>query len=91
MLILSLDLVWRLLPNGLNYGDGKIGFTSFQTSAVPSNSTQQSLLDCSGWFDVDPFTYANIPFGQMAFNIDVNGKASSVDLRGLRITLERQS
>ena len=117
ILLSLLDLVWRVIPNGLNYGDGKMGFTSFQTSAVPSNSTQQSILDCPGWFDVDPvsnkdgahiswpvdhscmdlmliatqFTYGNIPVGQMAFSVDENGKASSVDLRGLRMTLDRQS
>ena len=50
------NLVWRLQPNQLDYG-GKIGFTSYQTSAVPSNSSEQSILRCSGWFDVDPFTY----------------------------------
>lgn len=105
------NLVWRLLPNGLNVGEGKIGFTSFQSSAVPTNSTQEpSILDCPGWLDVDPvsrtriklwqfagfmltsqFTYGNIPIGQMVFSINSDGQASSVDLKGLRTTLQRQS
>lgn len=59
------NLVWRLLPNQLNYGDGKVGFTSFQTSALPTNATSTpGINDCPGWFDVDFINYANIPIGK---------------------------
>jgi hypothetical protein len=51
------NMVWRLQPNQLNYGDQKVGFTSYQISAVASNSSEQSLFTCPGWFDVDPYTY----------------------------------
>jgi hypothetical protein len=89
--ILTPNLVWRLMPNQLNYGDGKIGFTSFQTSAVPSTSRETTIFTCPGWIDVDELVYGNIPMGQIVFVVDGNGKAQTVDLRGLRTTLKRKS
>ena len=84
------SMVWRLQPNQLNYGDAKVGFTSYQTSATPP-SLDATLLACSGWFGVDELTYGNIPVGQMAFDVDSSGKATAVNLRGLRTSLERAS
>ena len=84
------NLVWRLQPNQLNYG-GKVGFTSYQSSVGTSNASGQAVLTCSGWFDVDGLTYGNIPTGQMIFQVDDSGKAQSVDLRALRVTLDKQS
>jgi hypothetical protein len=85
------NMVWRLQPNQLNYGDQKVGFTSYQISAVASNSSEQSLFTCPGWFDVDPYTYGNIPLGQMVFDINDSGVAKSVDLRALRVSLDKES
>lgn len=55
------NLVWRLVPNQLTYGDGKIGFTSFYESATPSSDSDNEFIYCSGWVDVDYITYGNIP------------------------------
>ena len=88
--ILTPDLVWRIMPNQLNYADQKIGFTSFYTSAVPSTSTETTIFTCQGWVDVDELAYGNIPIGQIVFGVDGNGKAQTVDLRGLRTTLKRK-
>jgi hypothetical protein len=41
--------------------------------------------------DVDPTMYGNIPVGQMVFDIGGDGKATAVDLRAFRVTLERES
>lgn len=84
------SMVWRLQPNQLNYGDDKVGFTSYQMSATPP-SNDASLLACSGWFDVDQLTYGNIPLGQMAFDVDSSGKSTAVNFRGFRTTLKKAS
>ena len=55
------NLVWRLMPNQLNYGDRKMGFTSFYESAVPSTSPETTIFTCLGWVDVDELVYGNIP------------------------------
>jgi hypothetical protein len=83
------NLVFRLLPNQLFSGN-KVGFTGFYESPeAPSNGTW--YWQCPGWVDVDEFTFGNIPIGQMVFEVGSDGKAASVDVRALRITLTRDS
>ena len=85
------NIAFRLLPNQLLDGDGKVGFTSYYMSATPPPANGTWLFNCPGWFDVDELTYGNIPLGQMVFNVSGIGKATAVDLRALRTTLKRSS
>lgn len=54
---LAPDLVWRVVPNQLSSGDGKIGFSSFYEGAAPEASSDNTFLYCPGWIDVDEVTY----------------------------------
>lgn len=88
------DIVLRLQPNQIDYGSGKMGFTSYYASAVPpseDSNASGSFFSCVGWFDVDEFTYGNIPIGQMVFSLDADGKADEVELRAFRRTLQKKS
>ena len=82
--------VWRIMPNQLNSGDGKMSFTSFYTPNSPPPVNGTFFWNCPGWVDVDEFTFGNIPLGQMEFELDSSGKASTVNVRALRETLTRQ-
>ncbi|KAK3695993.1 hypothetical protein LTR37_018211 [Vermiconidia calcicola] len=84
------NMSYRIVPNQLYSGD-KIGFTSFYQAAVPPDDEGIWLFTCPGWFGVDGLTFGNIPLGQMVFDVGEGGKAGSVELRGMRVTLERQS
>ena len=86
------NLVFRIIPNQL-YGDddSRVGFTSFYESATPPPANNDPVFTCIGWFDVDELLNGNIPLGQMVFDIDDHGKASAVQLRALRATLEKRS
>ena len=85
------NIVFRLQPNQLGADDSKIGFTSYYSSSTPPPANGSFLFSCPGWFGVDELTYGNIPLGQMLFTVDDTGRASSVELRSLRTTLNRQS
>ena len=84
------DIVFRLQPNQLIDDDGKVSFTSYYSSSTPPPEDASFVFRCPGWFGVDGITYGNIPLGQMVFDVDESGTASAVELRSLRITLERQ-
>ena len=84
------NIVLRLQPNQIPYGDGKIGFTSYYSSATPPLNRSEGFFQCAGWFDVDEFTYGNIPLGQVVFGVDSTGIASSVELRAFRATLTKR-
>lgn len=89
--MISPDLIYRIVPNQL-FGGNQVGFTSFYSSKTTSSGSDQWYLGgCSGWYAVDPYTYGLVPLGQMVFEVDESGKATSVDLRGLRATWQRQS
>ena len=85
------NLVWRLLPNQLDYSDKQVGFTSYYASAAPPNATANTLEECAGWFDVDELTYGNIPLGQIVFDVDGSGKATTAHARALRAIYKRES
>ena len=84
------DFVWRIVPNQLHVGNGKVSFTSYY--AVPEGPPVNGTFfwTCPGWVDVDEITYGNVPLGQMEFDVD-SGKATTVNVRALRQTLTRQS
>lgn len=82
------NITWRIMPNQLYSGD-KVGFTSFYDSATPPVPDGEWYWPCQGWVFVDDLTYGNVPLGQMVFDVDKDGVATSVDLRGLRETLQK--
>ncbi|KAK3686354.1 hypothetical protein LTR37_019897 [Vermiconidia calcicola] len=84
------NMSYRIVPNQLYSGD-RIGFTSFyQAAAAPPDDEGIWLFNCPGWFAVDALTFGNIPVGQMVFDVGKGGKAGSVELRGMRVMLEKQ-
>ena len=85
------NLVWRILPNQLYDDENHIGFTSLYESATLPPAEGDPFFACPTWLDVDELTYGNIALGQMTFSLDSSEKASAVELRALRKTLERQS
>ncbi|KAI1118259.1 beta-lactamase/transpeptidase-like protein [Nemania sp. NC0429] len=80
---------FRLVPNQL-YGAGRVGFSAIyqpQTKTLPKD---QFYWPCESWLDVDDYTYASVPLGLMAFDIDRHGDATSVRLVAVRETLRRK-
>lgn len=84
------DIVWRLQPNQIDYGSGKVGFTSYFSSATQPSKNADTFLECVGWFAVDEFNYGNIPLGQMVFDVRAAGGATAVELRAFRMTMQRE-
>ena len=84
------NITYRIMPNGL-YSGSKIGFTSFYESATLPVPDDEWYWPCQGWIFVDQLTYGNVPLGQMVFDVDANGLSTSVDLHGLRETLQKTS
>jgi hypothetical protein len=84
------NITYRIVPNQL-YSGSKVGFTSFYESATPPVPDGEWYWPCQGWVYVDDLTYANVPLGQMVFDVGDDGVATSVELRGLRQTLQKSS
>lgn len=96
----------RILPNLINYADvidaggngtrKRVGFTSlFQR--YPQTGTEEQdgeandwYWPCQTWLDIDDFTLANIPLGQVVFEVDEQGRACAVRLEAFRERLERK-
>ena len=84
------NIVFRIIPNQLPVGEGKIAFTGYYASSTPPPVNGTFFWNCPGWVDVDELTYGNIPLGQMVFTVGEDGVASGVEVRGLREMLKRQ-
>lgn len=83
------NIDFRLVPNHL-YGGRRVGFTGlYQVPTAPAPENE-FYWPCQSWLDVDDFTYASVPLGQMVFDLDEEGKAKGVRLTALSETLERQ-
>ena len=82
---ISPGIDFRLVPNQL-YSGSKKGFTGFYQSPAPNRLFYGS---CFNWVDVDELTYGSVPLGQVVFETDEHGKASAIELKALRIRLEK--
>ena len=85
------DVVLRIVPNQIDYGNNKVGFTGYYIASTPPATNGTFYLQCPGWLDVDELTYGNIPIGQMVFDLGSDSKAATVELRAFRTSLERST
>ncbi|KAI0104163.1 beta-lactamase/transpeptidase-like protein [Nemania sp. FL0031] len=84
------NVEFRLMPNQLYSGGTRVGFSAVyqQPTAIPPK--EEFYWPCESWLDVDDFTYASVPLGLMAFDVDADGRAISVRLVAVRETLIKQ-
>ncbi|GAP87523.1 putative beta-lactamase transpeptidase-like protein [Rosellinia necatrix] len=90
------DVDFRLVPNQLfGGGDGarrrrRVGFSAVYQPPTAIPPRDEFYWPCESWLDVDDFTYASVPLGLMAFDVDADGNATSVRPVALRETLLRR-
>ena len=89
-LVAPADIDFRILPNGL-YGDGegarRVGFTSLYVPPLPRKGWFGA---CANWASVDQFNFGNVPLGQFVFEVDASGRATGVESKALRVSMERE-
>ncbi|KAI1125594.1 beta-lactamase/transpeptidase-like protein [Nemania abortiva] len=81
---------FRLVPNQLYDGDTRVGFSAVYQPPTAVPPKDEFYWPCESWLDIDDFTYASVPLGLMAFDVDADGNATSVRLVALRETLLRK-
>ncbi|KAI1754825.1 beta-lactamase/transpeptidase-like protein [Xylaria castorea] len=84
------DVEFQLVPNQLYGGGTRVGFSAVYQPPTAIPPKDQFYWPCESWLDVDDFTYASVPLGLMAFDVNADGNATSVRLVALRETLLRQ-
>ncbi|KAI0546587.1 beta-lactamase/transpeptidase-like protein [Xylaria curta] len=84
------DVEFRLMPNQLYGGGTRVGFSAVYQPPTAIPPEDEFYWPCESWLDVDDFTYASVPLGLMAFDVDADGNAASVRLVALRDTLLRE-
>ncbi|KAI0867782.1 beta-lactamase/transpeptidase-like protein [Hypoxylon argillaceum] len=88
------DVEFRLMPNQLYNGGGgsasRVGFSAVYQPPTTIPPKDEFYWPCESWLDVDDFTYASVPLGLMAFDLDEDGNATSVRLIALREVLLRR-
>lgn len=84
------DVEFRLMPNQLYDGRTRVGFSAVYQPPSEIPPEDEFYWPCQSWLDIDDYTYANVPLGLMAFDVDATGKATSVRLVALRQTLQRE-
>ncbi|KAI0855115.1 beta-lactamase/transpeptidase-like protein [Xylaria cubensis] len=84
------DVELRLMPNQLYSGGTRVGFSAVYQPPTTIPPEDEFYWPCESWLDVDDFTYASVPLGLMAFDVNADGNATSVRLVALRETLIRQ-
>lgn len=83
------DIELRLQPMGLVDENGRrLAFRIIpKDSAFPDNF----LWRCFSWAQVDALAYGGIGVDEVVFELDGDGRAQAVDLRGFRTVLEKSS
>ncbi|TRX88884.1 hypothetical protein FHL15_010227 [Xylaria flabelliformis] len=84
------DVEFRLMPNQLYSGGTRVGFSAVYQPPTTIPPEDEFYWPCESWLDVDDFTYASVPLGLMAFDVNADGNATSVRLVALRETLLRK-
>lgn len=82
------DIDFRLVPSQLGAGRN-VSFTGIYQPPEPPPPQSEWYWPCQAWLDIDDFTYASVPMGQMVFETDEAGRALSVRLNAFRETLVR--
>ncbi|KAI0813263.1 beta-lactamase/transpeptidase-like protein [Xylaria sp. FL0064] len=84
------DVEFRLMPNQLYDSGTRVGFSAVYQPPTAVPPKDEFYWPCESWLDVDDFTYASVPLGLMAFDVNDDENATSVRLLALRETLLRQ-
>ncbi|KAI0431207.1 beta-lactamase/transpeptidase-like protein [Xylaria sp. FL1042] len=84
------DVEFRLMPNQLYSGGTRVGFSAVYQPPTEIPPEDEFYWPCESWLDVDDFTYASVPLGLMAFDVNADGNATSARLVALREALPRQ-
>lgn len=79
----------RLQPMGLTDEEG--GRVGFRVVAKTDDLPRDMLWSCFSWASVDAFTYGGVGLDELVFELDGEGAAAALDLRGFRTVLERSS
>ncbi|KAI0154934.1 beta-lactamase/transpeptidase-like protein [Xylariaceae sp. FL1272] len=81
------DVDVRLVPNSLYKSDSNVGFSAVYQPPTEIPPEDEFYWPCQSWLDVDDFTYASVPLGNMMFELDAHGKAKSLKLNALNAKL----
>ncbi|KAI1265839.1 beta-lactamase/transpeptidase-like protein [Xylariaceae sp. FL1019] len=81
------DVDVRLVPNSLYKSDRKVGFTAVYQPPTEIPAEDEFYWPCQSWLDVDDFTYASVPLGNMMFELGAHGKAKALKLNALNAKL----
>lgn len=85
----------RLYPAELE-GDGPDGgqrvvFKAvFEDADAPSQTNAMFSTDCATWINVASVIYGSAAMDELIFDVDSEGKVTSVTLPSLRVTLDKQ-
>ncbi|KAI0435706.1 beta-lactamase/transpeptidase-like protein [Xylaria telfairii] len=88
--LFGVNVKFQLVPNQLYGGRTRVGFSAVYQPPTTVPPKDEFYWPCESWLDVDDFTYASVPLGLMAFDVNADGSATSVRLVALRETLLRQ-
>ncbi|KAI3320158.1 beta-lactamase/transpeptidase-like protein [Xylariaceae sp. AK1471] len=85
----------RLYPSGLEAegpdGSKRVVFKAvFEDADVASKATAMFSTDCATWINVESVIYGSAAMDELIFNVDANGKVTSISSPSLRITLDKQ-
>ncbi|KAI0403775.1 beta-lactamase/transpeptidase-like protein [Xylaria palmicola] len=85
----------RLYPTGLEGpapdGGKRVVFKAvFEDAAAPSKQTAMFSTDCATWVNVASVIYGSAAMDELIFNVDSQGRVTSVTSPSLRVTLQKQ-
>jgi hypothetical protein len=85
----------RLYPSGLEApgadGGKKVVFkVVFEDADVASKETAMFSTDCATWINVESVIYGSAAMDELIFNMDPDGKVTSITSPPLRVTLQKQ-
>ncbi|KAI0545315.1 beta-lactamase/transpeptidase-like protein [Xylaria curta] len=85
----------RLYPTGLEGqgpdGGKKVVFRAvFEDADAPSQATAMFSTDCATWMNVASVIYGSAAMDELIFNVDSEGKVTSITSPSLRVTLDKQ-
>lgn len=83
------EVDFRLVPNKI-YSGRNVGFTAVYQMPTEPLPEGEFYWPCESWLDIDDFTYASVPLGNVVFEVDDSGRACKLHLKALRETLQRK-
>ncbi|KAI0817036.1 beta-lactamase/transpeptidase-like protein [Xylaria sp. FL0064] len=85
----------RLYPTGLEgsspSGGKRVVFKAvFEDADAPSQATAMFSTDCATWINVASVIYGSAAIDELIFDMDSQGKVTSITLPSLRVTLDKK-